>query len=293
MTGSAPHEGFEAKNRLRSTGIKMNDVAIKLGMTRQNMNYHFAKRKIEDYFLQNLKNVFPTVFPNDKSENSDKNGTVKTPTGTRENTDSDTPLKHLSKPYPTTAPKNRELGERSPKLEADPLYLAADPNDPDNDGSRFEDLGDGQFRMRVALVHAAAYAGYLRGYQDNEFYDELDMVSFEVPKKPRGHYLAFEVKGDSMIPTDFSDTEYMALPGWIAIAREVQKHHWYYKLHINNGKPWIIVHKTEGILIKKIIDHDVDNGKITIHSLNPKYKDEELYLNDIEQLFSVIKCIVE
>lgn len=183
--------------------------------------------------------------------------------------------------------------QSNPRLEAEPLHLASDPNDYDNDGAKFEDLGDGILRMRIKVVPVKAYAGYLRGFQDPEFYEDLKTVSIDVYKEYHGHYLAFEVMGDSMTPSDPSLFEYMALPGWKAIARELLRHHWKYKLHTHNFDTWIIVHNTEGILIKNIIAHDVEKGTITIHSLNPNYPDETLSLDDIAQIFSVVKYIIE
>lgn len=183
--------------------------------------------------------------------------------------------------------------EVKPRLEAKPLQLASDPNDYDNDGSKFEDLGNGMLRMRVRVVPQKAWANYPRGYQDPEFYEDFQTVSFDVHKEYRGHYLAFEVKGDSMITTDPELFDQMALPGWKAVARELPRHHWKYKLHIHKTDTWIIVHRTDGILIKNIIAHDVENAKITVHSLNPKYPDDVIDLNDVSQIFNVVKYIID
>ena len=50
----------------------------------------------------------------------------------------------------------------------------------------------------VPFVNQYAYAGYLAGYQDQEYIDQLPTVLFDVDHDPKGNYLAFEVKGDSM-----------------------------------------------------------------------------------------------
>jgi phage repressor protein C with HTH and peptisase S24 domain len=180
------------------------------------------------------------------------------------------------------------INAKQPRLEAEPLYLVHD--DIDNPTG---DLGDGLLRMTIKRVPVKAYAGYMRGYQDPEFYEDLSTVTIDVQKEYRGTYLAFEVKGDSMITTDPDLLTAMALPGWLAIARELGRHQWRYKLHTHRVDTWIIVHKTEGILIKNIKEHDFDKGTITIHSLNPNYPDETLNLDDIAQIFSVVKYIVE
>lgn len=184
----------------------------------------------------------------------------------------------------------------NPRLEAIPKRLASDPNDYDNDGGRFEELPDGTLRMRVPVIPHKAFAGYLRGFQDPEFYEDLPYISIDVLKQHRAHYLAFEVKGDSMTTLEPDKFRQSIFDGVTVVGRELQRHHWQYKLHINSYEAWVIVHKTEGILIKQIIEHDVEAATIKIHSLNPDknlYPDEILSLNDVEQIFNVVKKIDE
>lgn len=187
-----------------------------------------------------------------------------------------------------------EAKKSHPRIEADPLHLASDPNDYDNDGSRFEELPDGTLRMRVPIIPHKAFAGYLRGFQDMEFYEELTTISIDVYKQHRGHYIAFEVKGDSMTTLEPLYFRESIFDGCIVVGRELSRNHWQYKLHISSNDAWVVVHKTEGILIKKIIDHKVEEGMITIHSLNPDkklYADQDLHLDDIEQIFNVVQII--
>lgn len=186
------------------------------------------------------------------------------------------------------------LEVRKPRLEANPLHLASDPNDLENDGSRFEEMSDGTLRMRVPVINHRAYAGYLRGFQDPEFYEELETISIDVFKQHKGHYLAFEIKGESMTTLEPEFFKQSIFEGSIAIGRELSKHLWQYRLHTHTYDSWIIVHKTEGILTKQIIDHNTETGHITIHSLNPDkslYPDEVLFLDDIEQIFNVVQIV--
>lgn len=138
--------------------------------------------------------------------------------------------------------------------------------------------------MEIPLVSQYAYAGYLDGYQDTTYMTDLPKVPFNVDHYGRGKYLAFEVRGDSM-----TDGTYQSiLNGDILMCREVYQDHWKSKLHINKWT-FVIVHRTEGVIIKKIIDHDVEKGVITIHSLNPDYPDQEINLADVKQLFNVLR----
>lgn len=178
-----------------------------------------------------------------------------------------------------------------PRLEAKPISLA-DPYGEFGNGEKIYELPDGQKVMEVKIVPARGQAGYLRGFPDPEYFDDLPTMTIHVSNYHKGTYLAFEVKGDSMTPTRVEDMADAILEGWYVVGREVPKQHWHSKLHTHSHSYWIIVHKTEGILIKNIKAHDVEAGTITIHSLNEAYEDEILNLAEIEQIFSGIKRIV-
>lgn len=137
---------------------------------------------------------------------------------------------------------------------------------------------------RIPLVSQYAQAGYLAGYADQEYMEQLPTVDFTPDREMTGNYVAFEVKGDSMD----DGTVYSYLEGMIVICREVEPYLYKEnKLHINK-RDFVIVH-TDGVLIKRITEHDVENHTITIHSLNPEYKDRVLDLADVKQIFSVVE----
>ena len=142
--------------------------------------------------------------------------------------------------------------------------------------------------MEVELISKYAYAGYLTGYGDMEYLEMLPKVKVIVDRMVRGNYKCFEVKGDSMVDGSFESW----LDGDIVLGREVKRELWVPKLHINKCD-FIIVHK-DGILLKRIISQDNNNGTITIHSLNPDksaYPDEEIYLDDVMQIFSTVQLV--
>jgi SOS-response transcriptional repressor LexA len=138
--------------------------------------------------------------------------------------------------------------------------------------------------LRVPLVSQYAHAGYLAGYADASYMDSLPTIPYIVDHEALGHYVAFEVKGDSMN----DGTEDSILEGDRLLCREIQPHLWVSsRLHFRKWD-FVIVH-TEGILVKRIIDHDVDNHTITIHSLNSMYPDKVINLADVKQIFNVIE----
>ncbi|WP_443945554.1 LexA family transcriptional regulator [Pedobacter sp. AW1-32] len=182
-------------------------------------------------------------------------------------------------------------GKDSAKLEALPLRLA-DPYGFDATNEKIYKLPDESLIMQVPLIKEKAYAGYLVGFGDKEFYDDLETIPLLVDGVHRGSYIAFEVSGWSMVCYDTDELADLSIrPGRIAIGRDIPKDKWKYRLHTHTTDTWVIVHRTKGILIKQITRHDVENGLITIHSLNPEFKDEDLDLRDVEQIFSVVQII--
>lgn len=138
--------------------------------------------------------------------------------------------------------------------------------------------------LRVPLVSQYAQAGYLCGYADAAYMATLPTIPYIVDHEAQGHYVAFEVKGDSMN----DGTEDAILEGDRLLCREIMPHLWVdSKLHIRKWD-FVIVH-TEGILVKRIINHDVENHTITIHSLNSMYPDKVINLSDVKQIFNVIE----
>ncbi len=137
--------------------------------------------------------------------------------------------------------------------------------------------------MNVPLVGQYAYGGYLCGYQDETYIEQLPHLPFVVDHEARGRYVAFELRGDSM-----TDDTGRYIEGDILLCREVPRDLWCQtKLHMRKWD-FVIVHK-EGILIKRVVDHDVENHRLTLHSLNPLYSDRVVDLVDVRQIFNVVK----
>lgn len=134
------------------------------------------------------------------------------------------------------------------------------------------------------LVSQYAYAGYISGYADEEYIEHLPIVPFVASHDAKGNYVAFEVRGDSM--DDGTDDGYKE--GDRVLGREIPQDLWANsKLHIRKWD-FVIVH-SEGILIKRIIKHDVEKHLITIHSLNEFYEDRIINLKDVKKIFNVIE----
>lgn len=139
----------------------------------------------------------------------------------------------------------------------------------------------------VPLISKYAYAGYLNGFEDDEYMDTLPTMPFivEEGKMPHGEYIAIEVKGDSMDDGSINSLQ----EGDILFCRFI--HPDLYKntrLHISKWN-FVIVSREDGIIVKRIVNHDVERGIITVHSLNPLYQDYEIDLRDVVKIFNVVQ----
>lgn len=159
-------------------------------------------------------------------------------------------------------------------------------------GNIIDELPNGKFLLTVPLLPYKAHATYISEFQDAEYISDLTKVSFIVDRVPRGSYMAFEIMNDSMndATLEREASRNAILNGDIVLGRELGKQHWKSKLNTNGYPHWIIVHK-DTIVCKEIINHDVERGIITCHSLNnsPEFQDFELKLDECHQLFNIIK----
>lgn len=139
--------------------------------------------------------------------------------------------------------------------------------------------------MMVPLVNQYAHAGYMAGYADVEYIESLPKIPWVVDHEYKGKYVSFEVRGDSMD----DGLKHSYEQGDVVLCREIHPEYWKCKLHIRTWDAFVIVHRTDGIVLKQIIDQDVENGTITVHSFNPIYEDYTIDLREVAQLFNVVK----
>ncbi|MDM1535074.1 S24 family peptidase [Myroides odoratimimus] len=142
----------------------------------------------------------------------------------------------------------------------------------------------------IPLVSQYAKAGYLAGFADTHYMETLPTIPVILTQEqePKGEYVCFEVSGDSMISEE--NPEESLFDGDILVCRNVHKDYWSSKLHINKWD-FVIVDQEEGVIVKRIIDHNPDNGEIVIHSLNPMFDDKKLNLSRVDKLFNVVKIM--
>ncbi|MFC6999768.1 XRE family transcriptional regulator [Rufibacter roseus] len=128
---------------------------------------------------------------------------------------------------------------------------------------------DSQDRENIELVPYKASAGYLNGYADPEFMEELPKFRLPMIQAP-GTYRAFEIKGDSMLPIP---------SGTVIVGRYVER--WQ---EIKDGTPAIVVSLQEGIVFKRIYQQK-NQPALRLHSDNPAYEPYEVSLEDVVELW--------
>tara|TARA_R110002074_G_scaffold101555_3_gene219357 strand:- start:1947 stop:2627 length:681 start_codon:yes stop_codon:yes gene_type:complete len=138
--------------------------------------------------------------------------------------------------------------------------------------------------MQVPLVGEYAQAGYLSGFEDDVYVEDLPKTTWNKEGKA-SDYLSLEVKGDSMDDGSWKSI----LEGDLLLCKNIPQDLWKSKLPINKWN-FVLVHKTEGILVKQISEHNEKQGLLTLKSLNSYYPPLVVNINDIAKLFYITDC---
>lgn len=152
-------------------------------------------------------------------------------------------------------------------------------------GNKFTEKPDGSFDIEVSLIPFEAYASYLVSVEEATVHQDFERVVFNVDRYGRGHYQAFKINGNSMNGGSINDVP----DGALVLGRELGRHLW--KDGFRPADHGFVILSKENIFHKDIIDFDTETGDITCHSRNksPEYTDFNLNLNDVYQIFRIIK----
>lgn len=121
----------------------------------------------------------------------------------------------------------------------------------------------------IQFVPVKAAAGYLAGYADPEFLDELN--TFTLPMLAGGSYRAFEIIGDSMLPTQ---------SGSVIVGEKVNDLE-----DIKTSNTYIVISRNEGIVYKRVLRNNRSKTKVTLVSDNPIYEPYQVNAEDIMELW--------
>ncbi|MCG8306278.1 MAG: XRE family transcriptional regulator [Cytophagales bacterium] len=125
-------------------------------------------------------------------------------------------------------------------------------------------------RENIELVPQRAAAGYLNGYADPEYIEELP--KFQLPVLPENAtYRAFEISGDSMLPLR---------SGTIVIGRFLEN-----ISDLKNGKTYVLVTRDEGIVYKRIFKYSDNPELFCFASDNRQYSAYDVNGKDIVEIW--------
>lgn len=132
---------------------------------------------------------------------------------------------------------------------------------------RAQKLANG--RTDIPFVPIKAAAGYLAGFGDPEFIDELN--TFTLPMLTGGDYRAFEIVGDSMMPTP---------SGSVIVGERLQSLN-----DVKSNQTYIVVSKTDGIVYKRVMKNNKQKNKMMLVSDNPSYQPYTVNSDDILEVW--------
>lgn len=124
-------------------------------------------------------------------------------------------------------------------------------------------------RSEIPFVPVKAAAGYLAGYADPEFIDELN--TFTLPMLAGGNYRAFEIVGDSMLPTP---------SGSVIVGEKVDSLD-----ELKNNAPCIVVSRSEGVVYKRVQKSPRQKNKLTLVSDNPVYHPYNVNADEVLEMW--------
>ena len=138
---------------------------------------------------------------------------------------------------------------------------------------RAQKLAAGSHEIQFVPVKAAA--GYLAGFADPEFLDELN--TFTLPMLAPGSYRAFEIVGDSMLPTQ---------SGSVIVGEKVEDLE-----DLKNNNTYIVISRNEGIVYKRMMKNARAKNKYTLISDNTAYQPYNISAEDVLEVWKATMII--
>ncbi|MEI6264471.1 MAG: LexA family transcriptional regulator [Sphingobacteriia bacterium] len=124
----------------------------------------------------------------------------------------------------------------------------------------------------IRFVPVKAAAGYMTGYADPEFVDELN--TFTLPMLAPGQYRAFEIMGDSMLPTP---------SGSVIVGEKVEGLD-----DLKNSNTYVVLSRNEGVAYKRVMKNNRLKNKITLISDNPQYEPYNVSSEDVLEIWKAV-----
>ena len=121
----------------------------------------------------------------------------------------------------------------------------------------------------IEVVPVKASAGYLAGYDDPEYIEQLEKI--KLPFLPTGKHRAFPIKGDSMLPMK---------EGSFVIGRFVEDRN-----DITDGKTYVLITLNDGMVYKRVYNQIKQSNSLQLVSDNKNYKPFEVSIDEVLELW--------
>lgn len=126
----------------------------------------------------------------------------------------------------------------------------------------------------IELIPDKISAGYLEGYSDAEYIDNLS--SFSLPFLPTGKHRAFQIEGESMLPVK---------SGSYIVGKYIEN-----IKQIVDGRTYVVLTQRDGCTYKRVFKDD-DNNTLKLHPDNPEFSDYEVPYVDVLEIWEFTCCI--
>ncbi len=127
----------------------------------------------------------------------------------------------------------------------------------------------------IEVVPIKTTAGYLNGYDDPEYVEDLDKI--KLPFLSTGKHRAFPIKGDSMLPMK---------SGTLVIGRFLESTD-----DITDGKTYIIITKDEGLVYKRVYNPIDNNETLRLVSDNKTYPEYDVKVSEVLEIWE-FRCSI-
>lgn len=123
----------------------------------------------------------------------------------------------------------------------------------------------------IELVPVKASAGYLNGFSDPQYIQDLPKFQLPIPSLTQGTYRAFEIKGDSMLPIQ---------SGSIIIGEYLDNWN-----DVKIGDTYVIISKNEGVVYKRAGNKFKEDRELKLVSDNKVYDAYAVPADDILEIW--------
>lgn len=121
----------------------------------------------------------------------------------------------------------------------------------------------------IEVVPIKASAGYLSGYDDPEYIEQLQKI--KLPFLPSGKHRAFPIKGDSMLPLK---------EGSYVVGKFVEDRN-----DISSNRTYILLTLNDGMVYKRVFNNIKESNNLLLVSDNTLYKPYEIPIDEVLELW--------